>query len=99
MTTTRDRERLDAVAMKTQRMDNSVAPVTGASEGGGKVVARRSRPRIVNTSSVAGSLTRATEARHRGVRGRHVAGHALHVPTPVREYFLIGPEHTDSTQQ
>jgi NADP-dependent 3-hydroxy acid dehydrogenase YdfG len=30
MTTTRDRERLDAVAMKTQRMDNSVAPVTGA---------------------------------------------------------------------
>ena len=41
MTTTRDRERLDAVAMKTQRMDNSVAPVTGASEGGGKVVARQ----------------------------------------------------------
>jgi hypothetical protein len=29
MTTTRDRERLDAVAMKTQRMDNSAAPVTG----------------------------------------------------------------------
>jgi len=27
--------------MKTQRMDNSVAPVTGASEGGGKVVARQ----------------------------------------------------------
>ena len=41
MTTTRDRERLDAVAVKTQRMDNSVAPVTGASEGGGKVVARQ----------------------------------------------------------
>ena len=41
MTTTRDRERLDADAMKTQRMDNSVAPVTGASEGGGKVVARQ----------------------------------------------------------
>ena len=41
MTTTGDRERLDAVAMKTQRMDNSVAPVTGASEGGGKVVARQ----------------------------------------------------------
>ncbi|HEY2128018.1 MAG TPA: SDR family oxidoreductase [Streptosporangiaceae bacterium] len=41
MTTTRDRERLDAVAMKTQRMHNSVAPVTGASEGGGKVVARQ----------------------------------------------------------
>ena len=41
MTTTRDRERLDAVAMKTQRMDNSVAPLTGASEGGGKVVARQ----------------------------------------------------------
>jgi NAD(P)-dependent dehydrogenase (short-subunit alcohol dehydrogenase family) len=39
MTTTRDRERLDADAMKTRRMDNSVAPVTGASEGGGKVVA------------------------------------------------------------
>ena len=39
--TTRDRERLDAVAMNTQRMDNSVAPVTGASEGGGKVVARQ----------------------------------------------------------
>ena len=35
MTTTRDRERLDAVAMKTQRMDNSVAPVTGASREGG----------------------------------------------------------------
>ena len=35
MTTTRDRERLDAVAMKTQRMDNSVAPVTGASCDGG----------------------------------------------------------------
>jgi hypothetical protein len=31
MTTTRDRERLDADAMNTQRMDNSVAPVTGAS--------------------------------------------------------------------
>src|SRR5690348_4595698 len=41
MTTTRDRGRLDAVAMKTQRMDNSAAPVTGASEGGGKVVARQ----------------------------------------------------------
>jgi hypothetical protein len=26
MTTTRDRERLDADAMKTQRMDNSAAP-------------------------------------------------------------------------
>jgi hypothetical protein len=36
MTTARDRERLDADAMKTQRMDNSVAPVTGASEGGGR---------------------------------------------------------------
>ena len=35
MTTTRDRERLDAVAMKTQRMDNSVAPITGASRDGG----------------------------------------------------------------
>jgi hypothetical protein len=35
MTTIRDRERLDAVAMKTQRTDNSAAPVTGASEGGG----------------------------------------------------------------
>src|ERR1700740_3570152 len=41
MATTRDRGRLDAVAMKTQRMDNSAAPVTGASEGGGKVVARQ----------------------------------------------------------
>jgi hypothetical protein len=41
MTTTRDRERLDADAMKTQRMDNSAAPVAGASEGGGKVVARQ----------------------------------------------------------
>ena len=41
MTTTRDRERLDAAAMKAQRMDNSAAPVTGASEGGGKVVARQ----------------------------------------------------------
>lgn len=30
MTSTRDRERLDADAMKTQRMDNSAAPVTGA---------------------------------------------------------------------
>ena len=39
--TTWDRERLDAVAMKKQRMDNSVAPVTSASEGGGKVVARQ----------------------------------------------------------
>ncbi len=35
MTTTRDRERLDADAMNTQRMDNSVAPVTGASRDGG----------------------------------------------------------------
>jgi hypothetical protein len=34
MTTTRDRERLDADAMKTQRMDNSVVPIV--------VVARRS---------------------------------------------------------
>ena len=35
MTTTRDRERLDADAMNTQRTDNSVAPVTGASRDGG----------------------------------------------------------------
>ena len=35
MTTTRDRERLDADAMSTQRIDNSVAPVTGASRDGG----------------------------------------------------------------
>jgi hypothetical protein len=36
MTATRDCERLDADAMKTQRMDNLAAPVTGASEGGGR---------------------------------------------------------------
>ena len=35
MTTTRDRERLDADAMNTQRTDNSIAPVTGASRDGG----------------------------------------------------------------
>jgi hypothetical protein len=35
MTTTRDRERLGADAMNTQRMDNPVAPVTGASRDGG----------------------------------------------------------------
>ena len=35
MTTTRDRERLNAVAMNPQRTDNSVAPVTGASRDGG----------------------------------------------------------------
>lgn len=35
MTATRDRERLDADAMNTQRMDHSVAPVTGASRDGG----------------------------------------------------------------
>ena len=35
MTTTRHRERLDADAMNTQRMDNSVALVTGASRDGG----------------------------------------------------------------
>jgi hypothetical protein len=35
MTTTRDRERLDADAKNTQRIDNSVAPVTGASRDGG----------------------------------------------------------------
>lgn len=35
MTTSRDRERLDADAMNTQRIDNSVAPVTGASRDGG----------------------------------------------------------------
>lgn len=54
MTTTRDRERLDAVAMKTQRMDNSVAPVTGASEGGGKVVAHQlgARDVLVNNAGI-----------------------------------------------
>jgi hypothetical protein len=36
-------------------------------------------------SSGAGSLTRATEAPHKGVLGRHVAGYALRVCTPVRE--------------
>ena len=50
-------------------------------------------------SSGAGSLTRATEAPRRGVLGRHVAGHALRVCTPVREYYLIGPEHTGNAQQ
>ena len=35
MTTTRDRERLDADAMNTQRIDNSVAPGTGASRDSG----------------------------------------------------------------
>ena len=42
-------------------------------------------PRIVRTSSGAGSLTRATEAPHKGVLGRHVADYALRVCTPVRE--------------
>ncbi len=41
--TTRDRERLDAVAMNTQRMDNSVAPVP-ASAKVGEGVAASSRP-------------------------------------------------------
>jgi hypothetical protein len=54
MTTTRDRERLDADAMKTQRMDNSIAPVTGASEGGGKVVAHQlgARDVLVNNAGI-----------------------------------------------
>jgi len=34
MNTTRDRERLEAVAAKTQRMDNSVAPVAGTGRDG-----------------------------------------------------------------
>jgi hypothetical protein len=50
-------------------------------------------------SSGTGSLTRATVSPQRGVLGRHVAGHALHVCTAVREHYLIGPEHTDSAQQ
>ncbi len=31
--------------------------------------------------------------------GRHVAEHALRVCTPVREYYLVGLEHTDNAQQ
>jgi DNA-binding transcriptional MerR regulator len=34
-----------------------------------------------------------------GVLGRHVAEHALHVDTPVREHYLVGPEHTDNAQE
>jgi DNA-binding transcriptional MerR regulator/effector-binding domain-containing protein len=34
-----------------------------------------------------------------GVLGRHVAEHGLHVGTPVREYYLVGPEHTDNTEE
>jgi effector-binding domain-containing protein/DNA-binding transcriptional MerR regulator len=34
-----------------------------------------------------------------GALGRHAAEHALHVCAPVREYYLIGPEHTDDAQQ
>jgi DNA-binding transcriptional MerR regulator len=34
-----------------------------------------------------------------GVLGRHAAKHALHVCAPVREYYLVGPEHTDEVQQ
>jgi DNA-binding transcriptional MerR regulator/effector-binding domain-containing protein len=30
-----------------------------------------------------------------GSLGRHVAEHALQVRTPVREYYLVGAEHTD----
>ena len=31
-----------------------------------------------------------------GALGRHVAEHALDVRTPVREYYLVGAEHTDN---
>ncbi|HEY2656173.1 MAG TPA: MerR family transcriptional regulator [Solirubrobacteraceae bacterium] len=34
-----------------------------------------------------------------GALGRHVAEHALHVCGPVREYYLVGSEHTGSTEQ
>jgi DNA-binding transcriptional MerR regulator len=34
-----------------------------------------------------------------GALGRHVAERALRVCTPVREYYLVGLEHTDNAQQ
>jgi DNA-binding transcriptional MerR regulator/effector-binding domain-containing protein len=34
-----------------------------------------------------------------GALGRHVAEHALHVCAPVREYYLVGSEHTVDAQQ
>jgi effector-binding domain-containing protein len=34
-------------------------------------------------------------ARTYGLLGRHIAEHALHVRTPVREYYLVGPDQTD----
>jgi DNA-binding transcriptional MerR regulator/effector-binding domain-containing protein len=34
-----------------------------------------------------------------GVLGRHVAEQAVDVSTPVREYYLVGPEHTDDRQR
>jgi effector-binding domain-containing protein len=34
-----------------------------------------------------------------GVLGRHVAEHALQVCAPVREYYLVGSEHTDDRQR
>ena len=99
MTTTRDRERLDAVAMKTQRMDNSVAPVTGASEGGRKVVARQLTAADRKHLERGGFANPGDRGPERGCARPTRSRPRLHVPTPVREYFLIGPEHTDSTQQ
>jgi DNA-binding transcriptional MerR regulator len=34
-----------------------------------------------------------------GRLGRHVAEHALRASAPVREYYLVGSEHTDNPQQ
>ena len=68
MTTTRDRERLDADAMNAQRVDDSVAPVTGASEGG-EDVPRRSRPcGQIGPSASAGARLQPAEASLRRLR-------------------------------
>ena len=34
-----------------------------------------------------------------GALGRHVAEHALNVQTPVREYYLVGPEHSENPEE
>jgi DNA-binding transcriptional MerR regulator len=77
-------------------------PVAEAVTAAGVMAAGRARPLTIPGAELAVTIHHGTHDdfdRSYGALGRYVAEHDLKVEKPVREYYLVGPRHTEDTDQ